>query len=78
MNRRWVIAITAVLAVSAFAAAGLLYDRAAKERQARLATPTGTYLVRPHSPVIGPRDARVTIVEFFDPSCETCRAFYPS
>ena len=21
--------------------------------------------------------AKVTIVEFFDPSCETCRAFYP-
>jgi protein-disulfide isomerase len=34
-------------------------------------------LVRPHSPVLGPRNARVTIVEFFDPSCEACRAFYP-
>nr|WP_242701322.1 thioredoxin domain-containing protein [Acidovorax sp. SD340] len=27
--------------------------------------------------VIGPREAPVTIVEFFDPACETCRAFYP-
>lgn len=34
-------------------------------------------LVRPHSAVIGPQDAPVTIVEFFDPACETCRAFYP-
>lgn len=33
--------------------------------------------VRPHSPVIGPIDAPVTITEFFDPSCEACRAFYP-
>lgn len=34
-------------------------------------------LVRFHSPVFGPHNAPVTIVEFFDPACETCRAFYP-
>ena len=36
-----------------------------------------TRLVRFHSPVFGPQNAPVTIVEFFDPACETCRAFYP-
>lgn len=34
-------------------------------------------LVRPWSPVIGLQDAPVTLVEFFDPACEACRAFYP-
>lgn len=34
-------------------------------------------LVRDYSPVIGPDQAPVTIVEFFDPSCEACRAYYP-
>jgi protein-disulfide isomerase len=34
-------------------------------------------LVRPHSPTLGEPGARVHIVEFFDPACETCRAFYP-
>lgn len=34
-------------------------------------------LVRPHSPVVGPIVARVEMVEFFDPACETCARFYP-
>lgn len=34
-------------------------------------------LIRPNSPVVGPADAKVTIVEFFDPSCEACRYFHP-
>ena len=41
------------------------------------AAPRWDVYVREHSPVIGPRNAPVTIVEFFDPSCEACRAFYP-
>jgi protein-disulfide isomerase len=34
-------------------------------------------LERPHSPSLGPAGAPVTIVEFFDPECESCRAMYP-
>lgn len=34
-------------------------------------------LMRSHSPILGQADAPVTIVEFFDPACEACRAFYP-
>lgn len=29
------------------------------------------------SPTLGPADAKVQIVEFIDPACEGCRAFYP-
>ena len=35
-------------------------------------------LVRSHSPILGPTDAPVTVVEFFDPACEACRAFHPT
>ena len=34
-------------------------------------------LVRPHSPVFGPANAPVTIVEVLDPACEACKAFAP-
>jgi protein-disulfide isomerase len=33
--------------------------------------------VRPHSKIWGPKDAKVTVVEFLDPECESCRAMYP-
>lgn len=32
---------------------------------------------RPHSRSLGPSDARVTVVEFLDPECESCRAMHP-
>lgn len=34
-------------------------------------------LVRPYSIAQGPASAPVTVVEFFDPECEACRAMYP-
>lgn len=36
-----------------------------------------TALMRPHAYVIGNPNAKTTIVEFFDPACETCKSFYP-
>ena len=34
-------------------------------------------LERAHAPMAGRPDAKVHIVEFLDPACETCRQFYP-
>ena len=34
-------------------------------------------LVRDHSPVLGPKNAPVTVVEYLDPACGACAAFSP-
>jgi len=39
--------------------------------------PDAAQLVRPDSPMIGPEDAKVTLVEFYDPECEACAEFGP-
>lgn len=72
MNRRNVVLGTVIVAATAFAGAAY-YTRS----QDAVPAADENNLVRAHSPVIGPADAPVTIVEFLDPSCEACRAFYP-
>jgi len=37
-----------------------------------------TAFIRPHSPRIGNNMARVTVVEWLDPECESCRAMHPA
>lgn len=84
MSRRVLVVSIAAIAVFGFALAVIFYPR--EETVAYQAPSAGTpsaekpsaeNLVRFHSPSFGPANAQVTIVEFFDPSCEACRAFYP-
>lgn len=51
--------------------------QAPPQPQASVVAPASGPFVRAHSPIMGPPNAKVTIVEFFDPACESCRAFYP-
>jgi protein-disulfide isomerase len=81
MNRRTLLLGASALGLTAFAGGAILVNRqraAEAEAEAAAAPPVDeALLIRPHSPVLGPADAKVTLVEFFDPSCEACRAFHP-
>lgn len=74
MNRRLLLIAAATVAVAVFVVAALVYSRSTSPQATTVETSS---LVRFDSIVVGEQHAPVTIVEWFDPSCEACRAFYP-
>lgn len=72
-----VLALIAIVVVVA-AVLGAGYYRKSVQEVRRPAAGSDNTLVRPDSPVLGPADAPVTVVEFLDPECESCGAFHPT
>ncbi len=77
MKKQRTVAIVVLVTVAVFASAAYLYTRDEAKNQAAQPGPGNIVLAPADAPVIGPANAPVTIVEFFDPSCEACRAAYP-
>lgn len=77
MKRSSIVLFAAGGLILAFVVASLLYTSLEAERVETLATSADSPLERPHSRSKGPAEAKVVLVEFFDPACETCRAFDP-
>lgn len=71
MSRKTLFISVAVLLLLVFGGAVMLYQQSASEARNR------STAERQDAPIKGPKDAKVTIVEFFDPACGTCRDFYP-
>ena len=75
--RKFTVFALVAFVLAAFGLGAYLYQQRVQNSQMDKVTQQQARLVRMHSPVMGPQNAPVTIVEFFDPACETCRAFYP-
>lgn len=58
-----------------FAVAGYVYETERTSEITSMAQSRASPLMRDYSQRLGPADAKVAIVEFFDPGCEACRAF---
>lgn len=77
MNQKTMFAVVGAILVLAFLLAAMIY------RNQQASSPTATVgqfqaiAERTGAAIKGPVDAKVTIVEFFDPACETCRDFFP-
>ena len=77
MNRRNIFIAVAAALLLAFVAATLFY-RSEKAQSSQLATAKNQpALASEQSPKFGNPAARVHIVEFMDPACGTCAAFFP-
>lgn len=77
MKQKTLFVIAVVFLLLGFIAAALLYNAQRGEQVAQAPATNNAALVRMHSPALGRADAPVVIVEFLDPACETCAAFYP-
>ncbi len=77
MNRKILVAGSAMALLATFVVGVLIFNQRQTQEAGRVAEVNRAALVRMHSPAIGPASAPVVIVEFLDPACETCRAFYP-
>lgn len=77
MKKKFKVSTLAALLLIGFAIAMLVYNEQKSNELNATAAKNASLLVRDYSPSIGNRNAKVTIVEFFDPACETCKAFHP-
>jgi protein-disulfide isomerase len=77
MKKFALVATAIVLLLSIFAVATHLYNKQQADEASAKARQHDSVLERDYSPTMGDENAKVTIVEFFDPACETCRDFSP-
>ena len=73
MNKQLLIASSLLLFVAFYFGGSYLYQKS----NVSVSSDKQSALVRPTAFVLGNPDAKTTIVEFFDPACETCKSFYP-
>jgi protein-disulfide isomerase len=76
-NKTRLFVFAAAFLLLAFVAGAVVYKNQQSEASAQAYARNKSTFVREHSPAIGNAAAKVEIVEFFDPACETCKEFYP-
>ena len=77
MKKNITIIATAMLFILLFIMAATIYNNKKDKALNNATLDNVEYIQRDYSPIMGPAVANVSIVEFFDPACGTCSAFYP-
>ncbi|MES2972311.1 MAG: thioredoxin domain-containing protein [Pseudomonadota bacterium] len=77
MSKQKIIVVATLLLVAlAFGAGVYFFGQGKAKEQAGVAVSQAGQVMRADAARFGSAEAKVTIVEFFDPACEACRAFY--
>lgn len=77
MKKNQIVLAALITMVALFAIASYFYSAKQTEVKSEIASQNNSAMVAAHSPRKGNPDAKVTIVEFVDPACETCKMFHP-
>ncbi len=77
MKKTMIVVTASTVLLVVFFAAARFYQAQQDQQVDSLAQQNMALLVREHSPRKGDPQAKVTLVEFFDPACETCKVFHP-
>ena len=77
MKKQKLIIFTAIGLIAFFMIAGVLYKNYQTNELTSMSKEKAELFERPYSWSVGNKDAKVHLVEFFDPACETCAQFYP-
>lgn len=77
MNRKFLFIGSAAVLLTVFVVGTLVYKSEKTQQSTQAVASSQANLVRFYSPTLGNPEAKVHIVEFLDPACETCRAFFP-
>ena len=77
MTKGKIVVLSSIVLIMLFVLGSFLVKDKQRETLGSLALQNAEALIREHSQTMGNADAKVAIVEFMDPGCETCRAFDP-
>jgi protein-disulfide isomerase len=76
-NRTYLFVGIGALLLGSFLLGIKFYKNSQEEKFSFMAQYNAETFVREYSARLGSRDAKVYLVEFLDPECESCRQFYP-
>jgi protein-disulfide isomerase len=69
--------LSVLVLIIAFVAGSTYYKGRQTQKYGFMAQENAELFVRNHSQTLGSEDAKVFLIEFMDPACETCAAFSP-
>ena len=76
-NKTYLYIGTGALLLAFFVLGNSLYKRYQNNNLSFIAKENSAVFIREHSPRYGSPEAKVFLIEFLDPECESCRMFYP-
>jgi len=77
MNKKILFISVTVVLVLIFVTTMMVYKNSQLKKDTAIVTKNLNALYRTGAPFKGSKDAKVSIVEFFDPACGTCSQFFP-